>query len=84
MWLEVDVLLRENAINWRELGLDIKHDSCRRMIRLSDVASVQELSDDIQILTFTDVTSIYIVGKYDHIRDHILHLQQSIDDDTDE
>lgn len=84
MWLEIDVLLKDKLINWQELGFDIKHEFARRMIRLEDILTLQELIGDIQILTFNDQSSVYIRGEYEHIRDLILHLQQQSDLGTDD
>lgn len=80
MWLEIEVLLRGNTINWQELGFDVRHEFARRMVRLDEIYNLQELLPDIQIMTFNDQTSVYIKGEYEQIRDEILHLQDRQDD----
>ena len=81
MWLEIEVMLRGNSINWQELGFDIKHEFSRRMVRLDEIYYVQELLPDIQIMFFIDQTSVYIRGGYSQIRDEILHLQERNDEE---
>ena len=41
MWLEIDVMLSGSTMDWKELGLDVKHEFVRRMVRLEDIAYVQ-------------------------------------------
>jgi phage-related protein len=41
MWLEIDVMLSGSTMDWQELGLDVKHEFVRRMVRLEDIAYVQ-------------------------------------------
>jgi hypothetical protein len=79
MWIEIDVMLQGTSLDWKELGLDIKHEFVRRMVRLEDIAYVQELVHDIQIMYFYDKTSVLIRGDYQSIRDEILHLDQEED-----
>jgi hypothetical protein len=81
MWLEIEVLLTGNTINWKELGFDVRHEFARRMIRLDDICHLQELLPDIQIMHFNDDTAVYIRGEYEQIRDEILHLQEGQDDE---
>jgi len=76
MWLEIEIMLRGNTIDWKELGFDIKHEFARRMVRLDEIYYVQELLPDIQIMVFNDQSSVYIRGGYAQIRDEILHLQE--------
>lgn len=80
MWLEIEVLLKDTGVNWKELGFDIKHEFARRMIKLEDIYYLQELVHDIQILFFHDGNSVYIRGQYHDIRDSILHLQAESDE----
>lgn len=80
MWIEIDVMLQGTSLDWKELGLDIKHEFVRRMVRVHDIAYVQELVHDIQIISFYDKTSCLIRGSYQEIRDEILHLDQEDDD----
>lgn len=79
MWIEIDVMLQGTSLDWKELGLDIKHEFVRRMVRLEDIAYVQELVHDIQIMYFYDKTSVLIRGEYQRIRDEILHLEDEED-----
>lgn len=79
MWLEIDVMLSGSTIDWQELGLDVKHEFVRRMVRLQDIAYVQELVHDIQIMFFYDQTSCLIRGEYQKIRDEIIHLSDEED-----
>ena len=75
MWLEIEVMLSGQTIDWKELGLEVKHEYVRRMVRLEDIAYVQELLHDIQIMYFYDKTSCLIRGDYQQIRNEILHLE---------
>lgn len=79
MWIEIDVMLQGTSLDWKELGLDIKHEFVRRMVRLQDIAYVQELVHDIQIMYFYDKTSCLIRGDYQSIRDELLHLDDEED-----
>ena len=79
MWIEIDVMLQGTSLDWKELGLDIKHEFVRRMVRLQDIAYVQELVHDIQIMYFYDKTSVLIRGDYQSIRDELLHLDDEED-----
>lgn len=79
MWIEIDVMLQGTSLDWKELGLDIKHEFVRRMVRLEDIAYVQELVHDIQIMYFYDKTSVLIRGDYQSIRDELLHLSDEED-----
>lgn len=79
MWIEIDVMLQGTSLDWKELGLDIKHEFVRRMVRLQDIAYVQELVHDIQIMYFYDKTSVLIRGDYQSIRDELLHLSDEED-----
>ena len=45
------------------------------MVRHEDIAYVQELLHDIQIIVFYDKTSCLIKGEYEQIRNEILHLE---------
>jgi hypothetical protein len=79
MWIEIDVMLQGTSLDWKELGLDIKHEFVRRMVRLEDIAYVQELVNDIQIIIFYDKSSCFVRGSYQEIRDEILHLEDEQD-----
>lgn len=79
MWIEIDVMLNESTMDWKALGLEVKHEFAKRMVRVKEVAYVQELTYDIQVIYFYDNTSCLIRGKYSEIRDELLHLTQ--DDD---
>lgn len=79
MWIEIDVMLQGTSLDWKELGLDIKHEFVRRMVRVQDIAYVQELVHDIQIMYFYDKTSVLIRGDYQSIRDELLHLSDEED-----
>ena len=79
MWLEIDVMLSGSTMDWQELGLDVKHEFVRRMVRLEDIAYVQELVHDIQVMFFYDKSSCLIRGEYQKIRDEILHLEDEKD-----
>lgn len=76
MWIEIEVMLSGNTIDWKSLGLDVQHEWSRRMVRVHDIAYMQELLHDIQILYFYDNTSCLIRGTYQDIRSEILHLDQ--------
>ena len=80
MWIEIDVMLSGSTMDWKELGLDVKHEFVRRMVRVQDIAYVQELVHDIQVIYFYDKTSCLIRGEYQRIRDEILHLDQEEED----
>ncbi len=80
MWLEIDVMIQDTGINWKALGLDVKHEFARRMILLEDIKYLQELTHDIQILVFNDTSSVYVKGQYVDIRDNLLHLQAEQDE----
>ena len=79
MWIEIDVMLAGNTMDWQELGLDVKHEFVRRMVRIEDIAYVQELVNDIQVMCFYDKSSCLIRGSYQEIRDELLHLDQESD-----
>jgi hypothetical protein len=81
MWLEIDVMLSGSTMDWEELGLEVKHEFSRRMVRIQDIAYVQELVHDIQVIFFYDKTSCLIRGSYQEIRDELLHLDQEREDD---
>lgn len=81
MWIEIDVMLNESTMDWKALGLEVKHEFSKRMVRVKDVAYVQELIYDIQVIFFYDNTSCLIRGKYADIRDQLLHLTQDEDFD---
>lgn len=68
-------------MDWEELGLEVKHEFSRRMVRIQDIAYVQELVHDIQVIYFYDKTSCLIRGSYQEIRDELLHLDQEREDD---
>lgn len=80
MWLEIDVMIQDTGINWKALGLDIKHEFARRMVLLEDIKYLQELTHDIQILVFNDSTSVYVKGQYIDLRDNLIHLQAEQDE----
>ena len=73
-------MLSGSTMDWADLGLEVKHEFVRRMVRVHDIAYVQELVHDIQIIFFYDKTSCLIRGSYQEIRDEILHLDQEDDD----
>ena len=81
MWIEIDVMLSNSTMDWKELGLDVKHEFVRRMVRVNDVAYVQELVHDIQVIYFYDQSSCLIRGSYAEIRDELIHLTQEDDFD---
>jgi hypothetical protein len=51
------------------------------MVRITDIAFLQEALHDIQILAFKDRTSVYIKGDYAQLRDKMLHIQFDMDND---
>ena len=75
MWVEIEVMLSGQTFDWKELGLEVKHEFVKRMVRHEDIAYVQELLHDIQIIVFYDKTSCLIRGEYEQIRNEILHLE---------
>lgn len=79
MWIEIDVMLSGQTIDWKSLGLEVQHEWSRRMVRIGDIQYVQELMHDIQIISFYDNTTCLIRGEYKSIRDEILHLDQESD-----
>ena len=81
MWIEIEVMLNGSTMDWDALGLEVKHEFVRRMVRVKDVAYVQELINDIQLIFFYDNTSCLIRGTYAEIRDELIHLTE--DDDFD-
>lgn len=81
MWIEIEVMLNGSTMDWDALGLEVKHEFVRRMVRVKDVAYVQELINDIQLIFFYDNTSCLIRGTYAEIRDELIHLAQDEDFD---
>ena len=81
MWIEIDVMLAGNTFDWKELGLEVKHEFTRRMIRIKDIAYVQELVNDIQMVYFYNNTTALIRGSYTEIRNELIHLSQDQDFD---
>lgn len=81
MWIEIEVMLNGSTMDWEALGLDVKHEFVRRMVRVKDVAYVQELINDIQLIFFYDNTSCLIRGTYAEIRDELIHLTEDEDFD---
>jgi hypothetical protein len=79
MWIEIEVMLSGNTIDWKSLGLEVQHEWSRRMVRAGDIQYVQELMHDIQIMAFYDNTTCLIKGNYKEIRSEILHLDQETD-----
>jgi hypothetical protein len=79
MWIEIEVMLNGSTMDWQELGLEVKHEFSKRMVRVKDVAYVQELVHDIQVIFFYDQTSCLIRGTYTEIRDELIHLDQEDD-----
>ena len=79
MWIEIDVMLAGNTFDWKELGLEVKHEFTRRMVRVKDIAYVQELVNDIQMVYFYNNTMALIRGSYTEIRDELIHLSQDED-----
>jgi hypothetical protein len=79
MWIEIEVMLSGNTIDWKSLGLEIQHEWSRRMVRAGDIQYVQELMHDIQIMAFYDNTTCLVKGNYKEIRSEILHLDQESD-----
>jgi hypothetical protein len=76
MWIEIEVMLNGSTMDWEALGLEVKHEFSKRMVRVKDVAYVQELVHDIQVIFFYDQTSCLIRGTYAEIRDELIHLDQ--------
>jgi hypothetical protein len=81
MWIEIEVMLNGSTMDWGALGLEVKHEFVRRMVRVKDVAYVQELINDIQLIFFYDNTSCLIRGTYAEIRDELIHLTEDEDFD---
>jgi hypothetical protein len=81
MWIEIEVMLNGSTMDWDALGLEVKHEFVRRMVRVKDVAYVQELINDIQLIFFYDNSSCLIRGTYAEIRDELIHLTQDEDFD---
>jgi hypothetical protein len=79
MWIEIEVMLSGNTIDWKSLGLEVQHEWSRRMVRAGDIQYVQELMHDIQIIAFYDNTACLVKGNYKEIRSEILHLDQESD-----
>jgi hypothetical protein len=79
MWIEIEVMLSGNTIDWKSLGLEVQHEWSRRMVRAGDIQYVQELMHDIQIIAFYDNTTCLVKGNYKEIRSEILHLDQESD-----
>lgn len=76
MWIEIEVMLSGSTMDWQALGLEVKHEFSKRIVRVKDVAYVQELVHDIQVIFFYDNTSCLISGTYAEIRDELIHLSQ--------
>ena len=81
MWIEIEVMLNGSTMDWEALGLEVKHEFVRRMVRVKDVAYVQELVHDIQLIFFYDNSSCLIRGTYADIRDELIHLTEDEDFD---
>jgi hypothetical protein len=81
MWIEIDVMLSGSTMDWKELGLEVKHEFSRRMVRIDDICYVQELVHDIQVIYFYDKTSCLIRGSYHEIRDQLIHLDSQQEED---
>ena len=81
MWIEIEILLKDDIVDWKDLGFSDSYDSARRMVRITDIAFLQEALHDIQILAFKDRTSVYIKGDYAQLRDKMLHIQFDMDND---
>jgi len=81
MWIEIEVMLNGSTMDWDALGLEVKHEFVRRMVRVKDVSYVQELVHDIQLIFFYDNTSCLIRGTYADIRDELIHLTEDEDFD---
>lgn len=79
MWIEIDVMLNGSTMDWEALGLEVKHEFSKRMVRVKDIAYVQELVHDVQVIFFYDQTSCLIRGSYTEIRDELIHLSQDED-----
>jgi hypothetical protein len=79
MWIEIEVMLSGNTIDWKSLGLEVQHEWSRRMVRAGDIQYVQELMHDIQIIAFYDNTTCLVKGNYKEIRSEILHIDQETD-----
>jgi hypothetical protein len=79
MWIEIDVMLNGSTMDWGALGLEVKHEFSKRIVRVKDIAYVQELVHDIQVIFFYDQTSCLIRGTYAEIRDELIHLDQEDD-----
>jgi hypothetical protein len=79
MWIEIEVMLNGSTMDWEALGLEVKHEFSKRMVRVKDIAYVQELVHDIQVIYFYDQTSCLIRGTYAEIRDELIHLDQEDD-----
>ena len=79
MWIEIEVMLNGSTMDWEALGLEVKHEFSKRIVRVKDVAYVQELVHDIQVIFFYDQTSCLIRGTYAEIRDELIHLDQEDD-----
>ena len=81
MWIEIEVMLNGSTMDWDALGLEVKHEFVRRMVRVKDVSYVQELVHDIQLIFFYDNSSCLIRGTYADIRDELIHLTEDEDFD---
>jgi hypothetical protein len=79
MWIEIDVMLNGSTMDWEALGLEVKHEFSKRIVRVKDIAYVQELVHDIQVIFFYDQSSCLIRGTYAEIRDELIHLDQEDD-----
>jgi hypothetical protein len=79
MWIEIDVMLNGSTMDWEALGLEVKHEFSKRIVRVKDIAYVQELVHDIQVIFFYDQTSCLIRGTYAEICDELIHLDQEDD-----
>jgi hypothetical protein len=80
MWIELQVILKDQIVNWKELGFNNHFETARRTIKFNEIYYLQELLADIQIITFQDLTSIYVIGSYETIRDTILHLSEGYEE----
>jgi hypothetical protein len=81
MWVEIDVILTDNSVDWKQLGIVKKYETGRRLVRIDCIDYLQEVTHDIQILGFNDKSCFYICGDYMELRDKLIHISDEYEKD---
>jgi hypothetical protein len=79
MWIELDVMMKDQTINLSELGFHNLYHYNRRLVKVDEIYFLQELLPDIQIIQFNDQTSVYVKGEYVDLRNAIMKISTDND-----